>query len=154
MKYETIFRANKVNGNIIQNAEVTQDGRHYCPTDDFWNILIDNGYCPYSSNLSENVDFVDEDVQLWINSSEQSALAWIGPKYLETMDDHLATDIVIPDSIPGIAKVDLVYIVCKRWVGDFFFFFFFFFIFILIFFFFVFFFFIFVPPAAYGGFHA
>ena len=119
MKYETIFRTNKVNGNIIQNAEVTQDGRHYCPTDDFWNILIDNGYCPYSSNLSENVDFVDEDVQLWINSSEQSALAWIGPKYLETMDDHSATDIVIPDSIPGIAKVDLVYIVCKRWVGDF-----------------------------------
>ena len=119
MKYETIFRTNKVNGNIIQNAEVTQDGRHYYPTDDFCNILKDNGYWPYPSNLSENVDFVNEDVQLWINSSEQSALAWIGPKYLETMDDHSATDIVIPDSIPGIAKVDLVYIVCKRWGGGF-----------------------------------
>ena len=80
---------------------------------------MENGYWPYSSNLSGNIDFVDEDVQLWINSSEQSALAWIGPKYLETMDDHSATDIVIPDSIPGIAKVDLVYIVCKRWGGGF-----------------------------------
>lgn len=118
MKYETIFRANKVNGNIIQNAKVTQDGRHYYPTDDFCHILMYNGYLPYFSNCSENVNFVDEDVQLWINRSKQSALAWIGPKYLETKDDF-ATDIVIPDSIPGIAKVDLVYIVCKRWNGGF-----------------------------------
>ena len=92
MKYETIFRANNVNGNIMSNVEVTKYGRHYYPNDDLWNILIENGYWPYSSNLSGNIDFVDEDVQLWINASKHRALAWIGPKYLETMDD-LATDI-------------------------------------------------------------
>ena len=118
MKYETIFRANNVNGNIMSNVEVTKDGRHYYPNDDLWNILIENGYWPYSSNLSGNIDFVDEDVQLWINASKHRALAWIGPKYLETMDD-LATDIEIPDSIPGIANVEMVYIVCKRWSGGF-----------------------------------
>ena len=118
MKYETIFRANNVNGNIMSNVEVTKDGRHYYPNDDLWNILIENGYWPYSSNLSGNIDFVDEDVQLWINASKHRALAWIGPKHLETMDD-LATDIEIPDSIPGIANVEMVYIVCKRWSGEF-----------------------------------
>lgn len=44
MKYETIFRANNVNGNIMSNVEVTKDGRHYYPNDDLWNILIENGY--------------------------------------------------------------------------------------------------------------
>ena len=102
----------------MSNVEVTKDGRHYYPNDDLWNILIENGYWPYSSNLSGNIDFVDEDVQLWINASKHRALAWIGPKYLETMDD-LATDIEIPDSIPGIANVEMVYIVCKRWSGEF-----------------------------------
>ena len=118
MEYEIIFRANNVNGNIMSNVEVTKDGRHYYPNDDLWNILIENGYWPYSSNLSGNIDFVDEDVQLWINASKHRALAWIGPKHLETMDD-LATDIEIPDSIPGIANVEMVYIVCKRWSGEF-----------------------------------
>ena len=118
MKYETIFRSNNVNGNIIHNAIATEDGRHYCPTNDFCNIMMNNGYFPYISNLSENIDFFDQDVQLWINSSKHSAFAWIGPKHLETMEGF-ADDIEIPNSILGIAKVELVYIVCKRWSGGF-----------------------------------
>ena len=39
MEYETIFRANNVNGNIMSNVEVTKDGRHYYPNNDLWNIL-------------------------------------------------------------------------------------------------------------------
>ena len=118
MKYNTVFRKNHVNNHVISNARVTKDERHYCPTDDFWNIMIDNGYFPYSSNLSEDIDFVDQDVQLWINSSKHRTLAWIGPKHLETMEDS-ANEIEIPEAIPGIAEVELVYIVCKRWSGGF-----------------------------------
>lgn len=118
MKYNTVFRNYQVNNHVKPNARVTEDERHYYPTDDFFEILMNNGYWPYISNLSDNINFIDQDVQLWINRSKHSAFAWIGPKYLESMED-LATEIEIPEAIPGIAKVELVYIVCKRWCGGF-----------------------------------
>ena len=34
MEYETICRANNVDGNIMSNVEVTKDGRHYYPNND------------------------------------------------------------------------------------------------------------------------
>ena len=118
MKYNTVFRNYQVNNHVKPNAIVTEDERHYYPTDEFFEILMNNGYWPYISNLPDSIYFYGQDVQLWINRSKQSALAWIGPKYLESMED-LATEIEIPEAIPGIAKVELVYIVCKRWSGGF-----------------------------------